>query len=191
MEKKKDIEKWTLLDSKYLIQRPWLTARRDHVRLPSGVEHDEFYVLEYPDWINIIAITQEGHFIMERQYRHARQLVAYELPAGVVEEGEEPLKAAQRELYEETGYTGGEWSPFMTLCPNPGANTNVSHTFLAIGVEKTSTQHLEQTEDIAVYELTRDEVWELLRSGEIHQALMAAPLWKYFYEQDKGSCQTC
>ena len=71
----------------------------------------------------------------------------------------------------------------MTLCPNASACTNVSHTFLATDVEKTSTQHLEQTEDIAVYELPESEVRRLLQEGEIHQALMAAPLWKYFCEQ--------
>ena len=49
--------KWEVLHSEYLIQRPWLTARRDCVRLPNGVENDEYYVLEYPDWVNVIAIT--------------------------------------------------------------------------------------------------------------------------------------
>ena len=95
----KDIEKWTLLSSEYVVRRPWLTARRDRVQLPSGAVHDEFYVLEYPDWINIIAITKDGNFVMERQYRHGRQIIAYELPAGVIEDSEMPQQAAQRELY--------------------------------------------------------------------------------------------
>lgn len=179
----KDIEKWTLLSSEYVVRRPWLTARRDRVQLPSGAVHDEFYVLEYPDWINIIAITKNGNFVMERQYRHGRQIIAYELPAGVIEDGEMPQQAAQRELYEETGYTGGKWEHYMTLCPNASACTNVSHTYLAIGVEKTDSQHLEQTEDIAVFEMTPNEVFQLLRNGEIQQALMAAPLWRYFSER--------
>ena len=49
-------------------QAPLLTARRDRVRLPNGVINDEYYVLEYPDWVNVIAITKEGDFLMERQY---------------------------------------------------------------------------------------------------------------------------
>ena len=59
--------KWEILHSEYLIQRPWLTARRDHIRMPYGVENDEYYVLEYPDWINVIAITPNGEFVMEKQ----------------------------------------------------------------------------------------------------------------------------
>ena len=62
-----DDRKWEILQSEYLIKRPWLTARRDRVRLPNGVINDEYYVLEYPDWVNVIAITKEGDFLMERQ----------------------------------------------------------------------------------------------------------------------------
>lgn len=61
-------KQWTVLESEYLIRRPWLTARRDWVRLPNGVENNEYYVLEYPDWVNVIALTEDGKFIMERQY---------------------------------------------------------------------------------------------------------------------------
>ena len=75
-------------------QAPLLTARRDRVRLPNGVINDEYYVLEYPDWVNVIAITKEGDFLMERQYRHGLQWTGYELCAGVCEAGEDPLESA-------------------------------------------------------------------------------------------------
>ena len=83
--------KYEVLESKYLIQRPWLTARLDSAKLPDGRLVPEYYVLEYPDWINVIAITQDGRMIMERQYRHAIGKTAFELPCGVIEKGEEPL----------------------------------------------------------------------------------------------------
>ena len=83
-------------------------------------------------------------------------------------------------LYEETGYAGGEWSKLMTISPNAGACTNYSHTYLAVGVEKVSTQHLEESEDIKIVLLDREEVIRMLRNDEFHQAMMAAPLWKYF-----------
>ena len=71
MDKTND-RQWEVLESEYLIQRPWLTARRDKVKLPNGVVNDEYYVLEYPDWVNVIAITEDGRFVMERQYRMDR-----------------------------------------------------------------------------------------------------------------------
>lgn len=178
--------KWKTLKSEYLYKRPWLTARRDAVELPDGRVYDEFYVLEYPDWINVIAITKEGKMVMERQYRYARGVVSTEICAGVVEKGEDALTAARRELFEETGYTGGEWEETMTLWPNPGTMTNVCHCFLARGVEKTSGQHLDETEDIEVFLADEEEVYRMLSNGELQQALMAAPLWKYFAKGGQG-----
>ena len=178
-------KKWKVLSSEYLVKRPWLTARRDVAELPDGRINHEYYVLEYPDWVNIIAITKDDQIVMERQYRHALGNTCYELPCGVIEAGETPLEAAKRELQEETGYAGGEWKEWMTLSPNPATSTNLAHSFLATGVEKVSGQHLDATEDIDVYLLSQDEVRELLAENQILQALMAAPLWKYFYDKDK------
>ena len=178
--KKIDYSKaWKVLDSEYLINRPWLTARRDHLLLPDGREIPEYYVLEYPDWVNVIAITKDGHFVMERQYRHALGCTCYELPCGVKEEGETPLEAAQRELEEETGYGGGEWEKLMVLSANPSTMTNLTHCFLATGVEKISEQHLDATEELEVHLLTREEICHLLQNNEMMQSLMVAPLLKY------------
>jgi len=93
--------KYEVLSSKYLIRRPWLTARVDSCKLPDGRPVPEYYVLEYPDWINVIAITDDGKMIMERQYRHGVGKTAYEIPCGVIEKAEEPLAAAKRELQTE------------------------------------------------------------------------------------------
>ena len=171
------MKRWKTLKSEYLIRRPWLTARRDAVQLPNGEINDEFYVLEYPDWINVIAITEEGHFVFVRQYRYALDLDSIELCAGVIEQGETPEEGARRELLEETGFGGGEWKEIMTIGQNP---STCSNCFLATGVEKLQEQHLDRTEDIDVMLLTRDEVLEMMRSGQLKQALMLAPLWQYF-----------
>ena len=173
--------KWKILSTEYLIRRPWLTARRDVAKLPDGRINHEYYVLEYPDWVNIIAITEEGMVVLERQYRHGLGKTCFELPCGVIEEGETPLQAAKRELLEETGYSGGEWKQLMTLSPNPATSNNLAHSFLATGVKKVAGQSLDATEDIEVHLKSQDYVRELLENNQILQALMAAPMMKYFF----------
>ena len=176
--------KWKVLKSEYLSKRPWLTARKDCVELPDGRQNPEYWVLEYPDWVNVIAITEDGQFVMERQYRHGLGNTCYELPCGVMEQDETPLEAAQRELQEETGYAGGEWELLMSMSPNPGSQNNISHSFVAKGVRKVSDQKLDDTEDLSVHLLTLDEVRSLMKNRQIIQALMLAPLWRYFAENN-------
>ena len=174
--------KWKSLCSEYIIKRPWLTARRDKIELPDGRIIPEFYVLEYPEWVNVIAITTDGRFVMERQYRYAADSTNYEIPCGVMEQGETPLEAAMRELKEETGYGGGQWRELMCISANPTSMTNMTHCFVATGVEKVSDQHLDATEELEVHLLSQDEVQALLRNNEMIQSLMIAPLLRFFME---------
>ena len=175
--------RWKTLSSEYILKEPWMTVRKDCMQLPNGNITPAYWCLEYPDWINVIAITEDGKFVLERQYRHGTQTVEYEICAGVIEKGEEPLAAAQRELFEETGYGGGEWNLYCITAPNPAAMTNKNYTFLAKGVKPISSQHLEKTEDIDVILLTPDEVKDVLTEGKMMQGIMQAPLWRLFYEE--------
>lgn len=143
---------WEVLSSEYLAREPWFTVRRERLRLPDGRIVPSYYVFEYPAWVNVIAITRDGHFVMIDQYRHGLGETDYEITAGVVEPTDASLlAAAQRELMEETGYGGGKWRELMALSANPATQNNLTHTFLA--------------------------------TGAIRQALMAAPLWRYFCEK--------
>ena len=174
--------KWTIIKQEYLIKTKWLTLRKDHVKMPSGVEMNDYYVLEYPDWINVIAITKEGKFVVERQYRHGTQTIDFELCAGTIEKGETPVEAAKRELLEETGYAGGEWVLYCITAPNTSAMTNLNYSFIATGVEFSGKRNLEQTEDIEIHLISYEELKELVKGGEIIQGQMLAPLWKFIAE---------
>ncbi|MDE6094763.1 MAG: NUDIX hydrolase [Muribaculaceae bacterium] len=176
-----EIKKWDILDSQYIIKRPWLTARKDRVKLPNGQINDEFYVLEYPDWVNVIAVTEDGDFVMIEQYRHGLGRVQTEICAGVVESGERHLDAAKRELLEESGYGDGDWRLLTILSGNPSTTNNLTYCYVAEGVRKISSQHLDRTEDVAVRLLSRDKVIELLRKDDMKQSLMVAPLLRYLF----------
>lgn len=179
MEKPEKPE-WQVLESEYLFRRPWCTVRRETLRLPNGNCIPEYYVFEYPAWVNTIGITTDGKFVMVRQYRRALDATSFELCAGVCEnEDASPLISARRELLEETGYGNGTWTEFLVSSANPATHNNLVYSYLATNVELVSTQNLEATEDMTVHLLTLDEVKTLLLNGEIKQALHAAPLWKY------------
>lgn len=181
MYPKQNNRPWKVVKSENILRLgPWLSVRQECVEMPSGAQIPTWFIFEFPDWINVIALTKEGKMVMVDQYRHALGETHYELVAGVIDQGETPLEAAKRELSEETGFEGGEWQLFMTLSPNPTNHNNLSYTFLATGVEKRREQHQEPTEDIGVHVMEQEQVMEMLRDGEIIQALHAAPLWKFF-----------
>lgn len=171
--------KWQVLHSNYLLKTPWLTVRKDHIRQPSGVELDDFYVIESNDWVNVLAITEDGQYIVEEQYRHGIQKVCIELCAGNVEEYETPLQAAQRELLEETGYAGGEWSLIGTFSPNTSAMTNYCYCYLAKGVKQVQPPNLDKSEDIRISLISETELRQLLEEDCFIEGIMSAPIWKY------------
>ena len=101
--KQPDHRPWKVLSSEYLAHEPWFTVRREAVELPGGARIPSYYVLEYPDWVNVIARTDDGRFLLIDQYRHGLGRTSYEIVAGVRDpQDATPLDAARRELYEET-----------------------------------------------------------------------------------------
>ena len=178
-----DPQPWEVLDRRYVLDRkPYMTLREDTVVLPTGARIDDYFVFEYPDWVNTIAFTEDHQFVLIKQYRHGIGQTHYELAGGVADPGEPHLEGARRELLEETGYGGGVWQPWVQLSPNPATHTNTCHIFLATGVQKMAEQKLDTTEEIGVHLLSPEETLEMLRSGGVSQALHAAALWRYFAE---------
>ena len=179
--------KWQVLSSEYLLREgAWCTVRCDRVQLPNGVIIPNWYVYEFPNWANIIAITKEGKMVLISQYRHGLGATHYELCAGLIDDTDSsPMEGAKRELEEETGYGGGQWSLYMTVSPNPTNSTNLNYCFLAEGVEMVAERHPEDSEDIEVHLFTKEEVREILEQGGIIQALHAAPRWRYFAEHQE------
>ena len=163
--------KWKVIESKRLFSEPWFAVRKDVCELPNGKKHENYFILEYPDWATAFALTEDNKVVMVRQYRHGLGVISTELPGGVIDKGEDPATAVARELLEETGHEFSSIQLLGKIAPNPATSNNYMHMYLATGGKKVSGQSLDQTEDIEVLFYSIEEVKELLRENKIVQSL--------------------
>jgi 8-oxo-dGTP pyrophosphatase MutT (NUDIX family) len=171
---------WRSLTQEYLFRRPpWLVLRHQRFRLPTGREIPDYWISEFPPWVNVVAVTQDDELVLVRQYRPGLGAVHYEVPAGVVDDGEDVETAARRELREETGFGGGRWSVLTVLSANPALQDNLTTTYLAEGVERLTEPAPETTEDLRIHLVKVSEVLRLIDGGDMVQALHLAPLLRY------------
>lgn len=168
---------WKVLKSEYLVRAPWAVLRKDTCLMPNGHEVPEYYVLEYPDWVNVVALTEEGKFILVRQYRHGVAGTVLEIPGGVIDEGESADEAARRELLEETGYQFQSLEKLCELYPNPATSNNITTSYLATGGVLVQEQKLDAQEEIEVITVSAEELKELLFKNQFGQALHSSALF--------------
>lgn len=166
--------KWARVESEPVADCRVFRVRRDVSASPRDARRHDFYVIEAPDWINIIPLTDDGRVVMIEQYRHGTEEVTLEIPGGMVDEGERPLETAVREMLEETGYAAHETVPLGSLRPNPAIQNNSIHTFLALGAHFKSAPVFEGTEYTVVRLVPLAEVDGLIVRGEITHSLVVA-----------------
>lgn len=179
--------KWEKLSSKYLVKEQWATLRVDTCRMPNGTLIDDYYVLEYPGWVNAVALTEDNEVIVIRQYRHAAEEVILELPGGCIDPGENPEQAIVRELLEETGYQFESVERLCTLYANPSTSGNITTSFLATGGKKIQEQHLDGREEIEVFKVTVDELKKMALENHFPQALHASAVFHALIHLNKIS----
>ena len=172
-----EIEKWEKLGSRYLVQEKWATLRVDTCKLQNGTVKDDYYVLEYPDWVNAVAVTKENKVILVRQYRHAADIISLEVPGGVIDGAESPETAVRRELLEETGYVFDTLEQLAVIYPNPATANNRTFIYFLTGGVKTNEQSLDEHEILNVEEYSIDEVKAFLLNNEIAQSLHTTALF--------------
>lgn len=169
---------WKKLSAAVLLQDRWMHLSAHRCQLPNGIVLDPYYVVQEADWVHVLAVDAVGRVLLVRQYRYAADVVCTELPGGVIDAGETPLAAAQRELLEETGFHADHWAPAGVLYANPARQTNKIHIFVASSLSHVAAQRLDASEEIECLFLHPEEVMAAMDCGEFSQALHVSSYYR-------------
>jgi len=168
-----------LLKSEVVFQGKVFSITSDDVVEPSGVKVHR-YIMRHTGSVVVMCIDEskaEPRVLLIRQYRHAAQKFLWELPAGRIDEGEDALTAAQRELAEETGYTAREWKHVLFYYPSPGFMDETHALFLARDIQKGKARP-EEDEFITPRWVPISQAIDWVMSGKIPDAkTIAGVLW--------------
>lgn len=158
--------------------------KRD-MKLLSENHEATFYAFKMPDWVNIIALTNNDEIILVEQFRYGTLKPTLELPGGIIDPGELPAEAAARELLEETGYSGSSIENLGKVSSNPAIQNNYTYTILIKNCTKQTTQHLDENERINIHKMPFKDYLNLVANGTINHALIVAATAKYLLYNSK------
>lgn len=166
---------WKTLRRELLLdRRPWLRVLEDDVELPDGTVVEGYLRLETPDYVVIVPERQDGRFGMIRSYKRGLEDIDVQPPAGMIEDEEAPLMAAQRELLEELGCEAETWSSLGSYVLAGNLRAGHAHLFLAQGCEQVAEPDSGDLEEQEVLWWDQDRLTSAWRSGQFGQLGSAA-----------------
>jgi len=160
-------------------------TRRDHVLSPIDGSSYAFDVVESSEAVTVVAVTEDGRFVLVEQYRHGTRRVTLEFPGGVLDAGESVLDCARRELSEETGWSGGVAEMIGTLEMNPGWQTAKLHLVRLSGVRHIGPQTHGADEDTRVRVIAADELFRMTLEGRFDAAGSVAALALHVWQPQR------
>ncbi|MFK8907742.1 NUDIX domain-containing protein [Streptomyces sp. YS-3] len=171
MQLKDTPEEWRVVASTTPFRGGKTSVRTDDVVMPDGTVARRDYQV-HPGSVAVLALDEAGRVLVLRQYRHPVRHKLWEIPAGLLDvPGENPLHAAQRELYEEAHVKAEDWRVLADVYPTPGGCDEAVRIFLARDLSEAEGERFEVSEEEADMELARVPVDELVRgalAGELH-----------------------
>jgi ADP-ribose pyrophosphatase len=174
-----DPARWTKGAERLLAATRILDLHSMHYRHPVRQTERDFVVIAAPDWVNVVALTTDGHLVLVRQFRFGINDFSLEIPGGVIEAGEDPVAAGLRELAEETGFVGTSARLLGSVHPNPAIQNNRCHLVLVEAAARTASIDWDPDEEIAVTTAPVADVLAAARDGRITHSLVLCGLFLF------------
>jgi 8-oxo-dGTP pyrophosphatase MutT (NUDIX family) len=171
-------EIWKRKTSKNIADCRVFQVREDFSERESDNLEHSFFVIESPDWVNIIALDAENRVVLIEQFRHGTEEIILEIPGGLIDEGEAPETAARRELLEETGFASDKFVYLGKSRPNPAIQNNWMHHFAALNCRKIQETDFDEHESVVAKLVSLDEIPQLIESEQITHSLVLAGFYK-------------
>jgi len=149
--------------------------------LEAAEERREAMVLRAPDWVNVIALDENRHVLLVRQWRFGIAAPTLEIPGGMIDDGESERQAAERELYEETGYRAARWRRLGEVHPNPAFLANRCFTWVATELERLGEPQGDGEEELVLERSPLVDIPRRVAAGEITHALVIAAFYLYAF----------
>lgn len=168
---------WKTKDRQIVLeQRPWLVVEYHTVELPDGRLIPNWPWIITPDYVNVVALTEDQRFICFQQVKYGIEGTTLGIVGGFVEEGEQPIAAARRELLEETGYESDDWIPLGSYRVDPNRGVAMGHLYLARQARYVCPRDADDLEEQVLIFLTRSEMEAALAQGEFKVLAWAASI---------------
>lgn len=182
------VRRFCRIASETVLKAPWIDIVRHRLADEHGCPVErEVITFQMPDWVNVIARTDDGQWILVRQHRLGTDQDSLEIPGGIIDPGEDPATAAARELREETGYVARTWHAAGWCHPNPAIQGNKVYTFVAEGCTREGDPRLDELEDCRVELVPENELLDRIARREITHALALVALLEHLLLRRRGS----
>lgn len=159
---------WTKLSSKIAYKNPWIKIREDQVIKPNG-KKGLYGVILTPPAVFVIPITAKNETYIIKLFRYPTQMYSWEVPAGS-SDGENILRAAKRELQEETGLLADKWTKAGEFQSFNGCANEISHTFIAKDLKKTKKNRIKEEGIIEIKKVSFKQIFKMIKTGELNDA---------------------